>query len=65
MVNGSMKKFVFLIAGFACLLYAMLDKGFDLPILIKDGAFHSALLLFILFHLSELRYHLIPEIRND
>lgn len=33
--------------------------------LIRDGAFHSALLLGIAGYLSELRYRLIPQSRNN
>ena len=57
------EKVVYLIAGFACLSYAMIDKGFDLPILINDGAFHSSLLFIIMGYLSDLRYKLRPEVR--
>jgi hypothetical protein len=34
-------------------------------VLIRDGAFHSALLCALGFYLSEMRYRLFPDVRND
>lgn len=61
----SWEKYLVLFAGIACLLDALVEQGLAIRSIPRDGAFHSALLFFALFYLSELRYKLFPEVRNN
>lgn len=70
----SWEKYVLLAAGTGCVIDAMVvSLGAEPPLgivgilraLIRDGAFQTALLFGVLYHQSELRYRMFPDIRND
>ena len=48
-----------------CLVDALMVSGQDYQAFIRDGAFHSALLIGMAGYLSELRYRFFRELRND
>lgn len=48
-----------------CLIDALVVSGTDYQAFIRDGAFHSALLIGMAGYLSELRYRFFEELRND
>ncbi|HUP66014.1 MAG TPA: hypothetical protein VM557_12130 [Thermoanaerobaculia bacterium] len=60
----SWEKYIPGVGGLAVLIYAILDAG-SLDALLRSGLLHTALLLFIGAYLSEMRYRLFPDLRND
>jgi hypothetical protein len=61
----SWEKYIVGVLGIACLVDALISNDFGLRSVARDGAFHSALLFLLMFYLSELRYKLVPEARNN
>ena len=57
--------YICLIAALLCLYAVYAEHGFDLTEWIRDEAFISALLFGCWFYLSDLRYRLCKEVRND
>ena len=60
-------KYLCLVAMLFCLFVGMaqLENGWSLVELVKETAFANALLFGCWFYLSDLRYHLCKEVRND
>lgn len=61
----SWEKYIAGLIGIVCLLDALISNDFGIRSVARDGAFHSALLFFLMFYLSELRYKLVLEARNN
>ena len=59
------EKIIALVCALACLGDAVWTTKGRMHVLIRDGAFHSAMLWAVLFYLSEMRYRLFPDVRND
>jgi len=57
--------YVYLIFGSLCLLDALIENGLNVRSLIRDGAFGVAMLWFLMFYASDLRYRLCKEVRNN
>jgi hypothetical protein len=60
----SWEKYIPGIFGIACLLEALITTE-GLRHLIRDGAFQSGLIFILGAYLSELRYRLLKDVRND
>ncbi len=59
------ERYFCIIAGGLCFLDAVVSNGLDLRALIRDGAFVAAMLWFLMFYASDVRYRLFQQVRND
>ena len=60
----SWEKYIPGILGVACIIDSMITTG-GVRELIRDGAFQSGLIFILGAYLSELRYRLLKDVRND